>query len=105
MVVRGHNLETGHTLHTPDHNGRGEAPPIYALLWKGQSEAVHVGLWEASVGPQLLAAGQRQGIVRGRSPLTELTSARRALCQLVLLYKKQALFGTSTPPQPLEIID
>ena len=82
--VRGHNLETGHTLHTPDHNGRGKAPSIYALLWKGQSEAVHVGLWEASVGPQLLAAGQRQGIVRGRSPLTELTSARRALRQLVL---------------------
>ena len=36
----------------------------------------------------MLAAGQQQGIVRGRSPLTELTSARRALCQLVLYSKK-----------------
>ena len=31
----------------------------------------------------MLAAGQQQGIVRGRSPLTEL-----ALCQLVLYSKK-----------------
>ena len=31
----------------------------------------------------MLAAGQEQGIIRGRSPLIELTSARRALCQLV----------------------
>ena len=53
----------------------------------------------------MLAAGQQQGIVRGRSPLTELTSARRALCQLVLYSKKiKRIFGSSTPPQPLEIM-
>ena len=37
----------------------------------GQSEAaaaVHVGLWETSVGPHMLAAGQQQGIVRGAHP-------------------------------------
>ena len=45
-------------------------------------------LWGTSEGPQMLAAGQQQGIVRGRSPLTELTCARRALCQLVLYTKK-----------------
>ena len=54
----------------------------------------------------MLAAGQQQGIVRGRSPLTELTSARRALRQLVLYTKKTKVkFCSSSPPQPLEIID
>ena len=39
----------------------------------------------------MLAAGQQQGIIRGRSPLIELTSARRALCQLVFSKTKVKL--------------
>ena len=52
----------------------------------------------------MLAAGQQQGLVRGRSPLTELTSARRALCQLVLYTKKiKPQFQNTKAPTSLEI--
>ena len=40
----------------------------------------------------MLAAGQQRGIIWGRSPLIELTSARSALCQLVILQPKPATF-------------